>query len=104
MRKILFVCGAALGLAACQSVGGPGVSTYMECTSGLRLKIDSVGSERVLVSVNNRRPVALRQVPSASGALYEGRGYRLHSKGDEAIWSGLTREAPHQCRKVAVPR
>ncbi len=104
MHRGILVGAAALSLAACQSVGGPGVSTYMECTSGLRLKIDNLGSEMVLVSVNNNRPVALRLVPSGSGALYEGRGYRLHNKGDEAIWSGLTREAPHQCRKVAVPR
>jgi membrane-bound inhibitor of C-type lysozyme len=104
MQKMMLIGAAALTLSACQSVGGPGVSTYMECTSGLRLKIDNLGSEMVLVSVNGQRPVALRQVPSGSGALYEGRGYRLHNKGNEAIWSGLTREAPHQCRTVAVPR
>jgi membrane-bound inhibitor of C-type lysozyme len=104
MRKLLLVVAVSLILAACQSVGGPGVSTYMECTSGLTLRIENLGREEILVSVNNSRPVALRQIRSASGVLYEGRGYRLHNKGDEAIWSGLTREAPHQCRTVAVPR
>lgn len=104
MRKVIVLGAAALTLAACQSIGGPGVSTYMECTSGTRLKIDNLGSEAILVSVNNGRPIALRQVPSASGAAYEGRGYRLHTKGSEAVWTGLTREAPHQCSTVVLPR
>ena len=42
-----------LGLVAgCASVGGPGVSTYMECDRGTRLKLDYVNSNTVLVSVN----------------------------------------------------
>lgn len=104
MHKVIVLGAAALTLAACQSVGGPGVSTYMECTGGIRLKIDNLGSEVVLVSVNNKRPIALRQTPAASGVIYEGRGYRLHTKGNEAVWTGLTREAPHQCSTVVVPR
>lgn len=93
-----------LALAGCASVGGPGVSTYYECERGTRLKVDFVG-DRALVSVNGGRAQALRQTPAASGAAYENRaGWRLHTKGPEAVWNTAARSAPESCRQVVVPR
>jgi membrane-bound inhibitor of C-type lysozyme len=93
----------ALLLAGCQSIGGPGVSHYYECDRGLRLKVDYF-PDRALVSANGSRAMNLKQVPTASGAGYEGGGYRLMTKGSGAIWSGLTKEAPYRCDEVVVPR
>jgi hypothetical protein len=103
--KILAVGGAAaLALSACASVGGPGVSTYYECDRGTRLKVDFVG-DRALVAVNGARAVPMRQTPAASGVVYENRqGWRLHTKGNEAMWNTALRSAPETCRQVVVPR
>lgn len=95
---------AALLLAACASVGGPGVSTYYECDRGTRLKVDFIG-DGALVSVNGDRARRMRQAPAASGSAYEnGSGWRLHTKGGEAMWNTAQRSAPETCRQVAVPR
>ena len=103
--KILVGGGAAaLLLSACASVGVPGVSTYYECDRGTRLKVDFVG-DRALVGVNGARAVAMRQTPAASGVIYENnQGWRLHTKGNEAMWNTAARSAPESCRQVAVPR
>ena len=106
MRRIKFVAltGAALGLSACMSVGGPGVSTYYECDRGTRLKVDFMG-DRALVSVNGGRAEAMRSAPAASGAMYENRaGWRLHTRGIEAMWNTALRSAPETCRQAVVPR
>ncbi|WP_077148568.1 MliC family protein [Sphingopyxis sp. KK2] len=96
--------GLALALSACASVGGPGVSTYYECERGTRLKVD-FNRNGALVRVDNGNTQMLRQVPAASGAAYEGKGgWRLHTKGDEAVWNTAARTAPETCRRVAVPR
>lgn len=98
-------CGAALLLlSACMSVGGPGVSTYYECDRGTRLKVDFVG-DGALVSVNGERAQLMRSAPAASGAIYENRaGWRLHTKGNEAMWNTALRSSPETCRQVTVPR
>lgn len=106
MDRIKFVAlgGAALALPACMSVGGPGVSTYYECDRGTRLKVDFMG-DRALVSVNGGRAEAMRSTPAASGAIYENSaGWRLHTKGNEAMWNTALRSAPETCRQVMVPR
>ena len=46
-----------------------------------------------------------REPPAASGAMYEnGAGWRLHTKGNEAMWNTALRSAPETCRQVMVPR
>lgn len=96
--------GVLLLLSACAAVGGPGVSTYYECDRGTRLKVDFVG-DRALVSVNGGRAEAMRSAPAASGAMYENRaGWRLHTKGNEAMWNTALRSSPETCRQVMVPR
>jgi len=93
-----------LSLSACMSVGGPGVSTYYECDRGTRLKVDFVG-DGALVGVNGARAQLLRSAPAASGAMYENRaGWRLHTKGNEAMWNTALRSSPETCRQVMVPR
>lgn len=102
--KIAAPAAAALLLSACMSVGGPGVSTYYECDRGTRLKVDFRG-DRALVSVNDGRAEAMRSTPAASGAIYENRaGWRLHTKGNEAMWNTALRSSPETCRQVMVPR
>ena len=102
--KFAAVGSAASLLSACMSVGGPGVSTYYECDRGTRLKVDFMG-DRALISVNGGRAEAMRSTPAASGAIYENRaGWRLHTKGNEAMWNTALRSAPETCRQVAVPR
>jgi membrane-bound inhibitor of C-type lysozyme len=102
--KLAATGGLVLALSACASVGGPGASTYYECERGTRLKVD-FNSNGALVRVNNGNTQMLRQVPAASGAAYEGKGgWRLHTKGNEAVWNTAARVAPESCRQVAVPR
>lgn len=102
--KVASVGAAALLLSACAAVGGPGVSTYYECDGGTRLKVDFVG-DRALVSVNGGRAETMRSAPAASGAMYENRaGWRLHTKGNEAMWNTALRSSPETCRQVMVPR
>ena len=102
MRAILsFV---ALGLVAgCASVGGPGVSTYMECDRGTRLKLDYVNGNTVLVSVNGADAFPLPRTAAASGASYGDAQHSLRTKGREAIWT-VGRAMPEACRQVMVPR
>lgn len=95
---------AALGcVTACAPVGGPGVSTYYECQPPKSLKVD-FRNGMAWVSVDGASAIPLKQEPAASGTSYAGGGYRLRTKGGEAIWTGLTREAPYQCRQVTIPR
>lgn len=104
LKTALAGAGVTLSLVACASVGGPGVSTYYECDRGTRLKVDLVG-DRAVVSVNGDRARPMRQTPAASGSVYEnGSGWRLHTKGSEAMWNTAQRSAPESCRQVAVPR
>lgn len=102
--RILTAAVLAAALGGCASVGGPGGSIYYECDRGTRLKVDYFpkGAE---VSVNGGRTRAMKETASASGAAYEnGFGWRLHTKGSEAIWNTAVRSAPEICRQVAVPR
>ena len=104
LKRISSAAALAATLGGCASVGGPGVSTYFECDRGTRLKVDYV-SGGALVSVNGGRAQMLRETPAASGTVYENRkGWRLHSKGNEALWNSAARSAPESCRTVAVPR
>lgn len=93
-----------LGLVAgCASVGGPGVSTYMECDRGTRLKLDYVNSNTVLVGVNGADAFSLPRRPSASGASYGDAQHSLRTKGREAVWT-IGRAMPETCRQIIVPR
>ncbi|MGQ3102046.1 MAG: MliC family protein [Sphingopyxis solisilvae] len=106
MEQLKFIAlgGSVLLFAACASVGGPGVSTYYECDRGTRLKVDFV-KNGALVGVNGARAQLMRSTPAASGAIYENRaGWRLHTKGNEAMWNTALRSSPETCRQVAVPR
>lgn len=104
MTKMAALGGGILLLSACASVGGPGVSTYYECDRGTRLKVDYV-SNGALVGVNGGRAQLMRSTPAASGAVYENRaGWRLHTKGNEAMWNTALRSSPETCRQVVVPR
>lgn len=103
-KRIVTAAVLAAALGGCASVGGPGVSTYYECDRGTRLKVDYVGGG-ALVSVNGGRPQMLRETPAASGSAYENRsGWRLHNKGNGAVWNTALRTAPENCSQVAVPR
>lgn len=106
MGRFPYAAAGAILVAAisgCAPVGGPGVSTFYECQPPRTLRVDFRNSS-AWVSVDGAAPIRLRQEPAASGTSYAGGGYRLRTKGNEAIWTGLTREAPYQCREVAVPR
>lgn len=104
MKKSLMVALPFLLLGACQSVGGPGVSSYFDCRNSKMLKVTYV-KNGALVEVDNGRPIMLKSVPGIGGASYENRGgYRLRVMGDTATWNGPTREAPYTCSSVAVPR
>jgi hypothetical protein len=102
MRKSLSILALAGTLAGCQSVGGPGVSTYLECNRGTRLKVDYVRNH-ALVSIAGRRPIALKQVPAVGGSMYERQVYRLHMTGNGAQWTD-SRMPSQSCSRVAVPR
>ena len=103
MRVQSFAGVAALLLASCQTVGGPGASSYFSCSTGETIKV-TYGRGGAALQIGRDRPILLRSVQGAGGTNFEGFGYRLSVMGDTATWSGLTREAPHQCRRVAVPR
>jgi len=100
-RALIALC--ALTAAGCQTYGGPGVSTYFECERGTRLQVDNLGSKTVLVRVNGARPLALKEDRVASGAAWTDGPHRLHTKGDEALWT-VGRMVPESCRQVVVPR
>ncbi|MGV1683887.1 MliC family protein [Sphingopyxis sp. NJF-3] len=108
MKRLHIRAGLALGgallLGACQTVGGPGGSSYYECDRGTRLKIDYVRNG-ALVSVDGRRALPLRTTQSVGGQNYEGAGgARLHIQGGSATWNTADRSAPQTCRQVAMPR
>lgn len=93
-----------LAISGCQTVGGPGVSSYFDCGGGERIQVTYGRGGGAALRINNARPILLKSVQGVGGSNFEGFGYRLSVMGDTATWSGLTREAPHQCRRVAVPR
>ena len=102
MRKALLAAMPLLVLSACQTVGGPGGSRYFDCRDGRMLKVTYMRNG-AMMQVGNERAVMLDAVPGVD-STYERNGYRLHVVGDTATWNGLTREAPHVCSRVAVPR
>ena len=104
MRLAITVSLAILTLAACQTVGGPGVSSYFACRPDGTIKVTYGKGGGAALQVDNGRPIVLKSVQGPGGTNFEGFGYRLSVMGDTATWSGLTREAPHQCRRMAVPR
>jgi membrane-bound inhibitor of C-type lysozyme len=99
---IALVAGTTV-LSACVPVGGPGVSSYYDCGSGTRLKVDYLDGDRVLVQMNNNPPVTLPAERSASGGKYMSPMHQFWTKGDEAIWT-VGRAAPMTCKQVVVPR
>lgn len=103
MKRIAILAAACAVLSGCQTVGGPGVSSYFDCRDGTMLKV-TYKRGAALVQVNKGHVIALRSVSSVGGSNYEGMGYNLRVMGDTATWSGKTREAPKMCRRVAVPR
>ena len=104
MRAMTFLAVAAVALVGCQTIGGPGVSSYFDCGSGETIKVTYGKRGGAALQINNGRTILLKSVQGVGGTNFEGFGYRLSVMGDTATWSGLTREAPHQCRRVAVPR
>lgn len=104
MRAIIILAAATLPLAACQTVGGPGVSSYFACQTGETIKVTYGKGGGAALQIGTGRPIFLTSVQGTGGSNFEGFGYRLSVMGDTATWSGLTREAPHQCSRVAVPR
>ncbi|MFC3099623.1 MliC family protein [Altererythrobacter lauratis] len=96
----LFALGVAASLASgCATTDGPGQVSYYDCGTFV-LRVTNTGPETIALRREGRLLAELRQVPAASGARYEGEGYTFHSRGIEATYTGLTREAPHQCRRV----
>lgn len=89
--------------AGCAPVGGPGVSSYYDCGGGTRLKVDNLKGDRIMVQMNNDRPVVLPADKAASGAKYMSATHQFWNKGSEAMWT-VGRMAPMTCRQVAVPR
>lgn len=102
-HAIITLCAAGLALSACAPVGGPGVSTYYDCGDGTRLKVDMLKGDRVMVQMNDNKPVTLPAEKAASGAKYMSATHQFWSKGDEAMWT-VGRMAPMTCQKVAVSR
>lgn len=100
---LVILAGATMLAAACAPVGGPGVSAYYDCGGDTRLKVDSLSGDRIMVQMNNDKPVTLPADKAASGAKYMSATHQFWSKGDEATWT-VGRMMPMTCRKVAVPR
>lgn len=95
---------ATLLLSACQTMGGPGASSYYECDRGTQLKVDYLRNG-ALVSVDGRRALPLKVAQSIGGQTYEGAGgARLRVNSGTATWNGADRSAPQSCRSIAVPR
>ena len=94
---------ATTALAACAPVGGPGGSAYYDCSGGTRLKVDSLSGDRIMVQMNDDKPVTLPAEKTASGAKYMSPTHQFWSKGSEAMWT-VGRMAPMTCKQVAVPR
>jgi membrane-bound inhibitor of C-type lysozyme len=100
---ILAMAAGALALAGCDTVGGPGVSSYYDCGNGTRLKVDYLSGDRVMVKMNDNPPVTIPADKSASGAKYMSPTHQFWSKGDEAMWT-VGRMMPMTCKQVVVPR
>ena len=101
--RIIMAIATAATLAACAPVGGPGVSAYYDCGGGTRLKVDPVKGDRVMVQMNDNRPVILVADKAASGARYMSATHQFWDKGGEAMWT-VGRMTPMTCQKVALPR
>ncbi|MFC3096334.1 MliC family protein [Alteraurantiacibacter palmitatis] len=97
--KLPVFAAAALLAAGCATTDGPGQVNYFDCGTFI-LRVTNTGRETIVLRREGRLLAELRLVPAASGARYEGEGYTFHSRGNEATFTGLTREAPHQCRRV----
>lgn len=101
---IIMAALGALALAGCnERMGGPGASTYYDCGSGTRLKVDNMSGDRIMVQMNDDPPVTLPAAKAASGAKYMSPTHQFWNKGDEAMWT-VGRMMPMTCKKVAVPR
>lgn len=104
MRNYILTAVSALCLVSCQSIGGPGVSSYFDCGDGTMLKV-TYSNGGATVQKDNGLPIFLRSVPSTGASTFENRtGIRLSVSGETATWSERTRQAPLSCRRVAVPR
>lgn len=103
MKRIVLLGALCAALAGCQTVGGPGGSSYFDCRDGTMLKV-TYTRQGAVMQMGKGRMIHLRSVSSVGGSNFEGMGYTLRVTGDTATWSGMTREAPHVCRGVAVPR
>ena len=104
MKKVMASLAALTALAGCQTIGGPGVSSYFDCNNGTMLKVTYAKRGATVQVGGSAIPIFLRSVPSVGGTSFEGGGYNLRVMGDTATWSGPTREAPKTCSRVAVPR
>lgn len=115
MTRSMILAAPVLGLAACMTPGGPGASSYFECSNGAMLQVTYGPTGGANVQVDGGAPILLRPTPANSGAIYENEaGWRLAVNqlavnqltvnGGQATWSGRTREAPATCTSVAVPR
>lgn len=102
-KRIFATIAATAALTACAPVGGPGVSAYYDCGGGTRLKVDTLSGDRIMVQMNDNRPVTLPADKAASGAKYMSATHQFWDKGGEAMWT-VGRMAPMTCQKVAVPR
>lgn len=101
--RIIATIAATAAVAACAPVGGPGVSAYYDCGGGTRLKVDNLSGDRIMVQMNDDKPVTLPADKAALGAKYMSATHQFWSKGDEATWT-VGRMMPMTCKKVAVPR
>ncbi len=95
---------AATLTTGCTTVGGPGSSTFYECSMGTRLQVDFINNA-ALVQINGARALAMRATPSTQGQVYEGAGgRRLAVNGGDVRWNTADRSAPETCRSIQVPR
>lgn len=90
---------AALAISGCATTQNAGAVNYFDCGTFI-LRVTNTGPETITIRREGRDLAELRQVPAASGARYEGAGYTFHNRGNEATFTGLTREAPHLCRRI----
>lgn len=101
---MMAILAGGLLMAGCtQSAGGPGVSSYYDCGASIRLKVDYLPDDQVMVQMNDNEPVTIPAEPFASGTKYMSATHRFWDKGPEAVWT-VGRMAPMTCTKVAVPR
>ncbi|MCX7676676.1 MAG: hypothetical protein N2Z59_04775 [Alteraurantiacibacter sp.] len=102
MKETRFFAAALVAamLGACASTGTP-VETahYYECGTFL-LRVNNPGSETITLRRDGNLVGELRLVPSDTGRRYEGHGHAIHIVGQQATYTGPTREAPYVCRRV----